>query len=90
MMGGLCFMVSGRMCCSVSGKGGLLIRLGPAATEALREPNVKPMKMGKRVMRGFVRVSPEGYQTDSQLDRWIQRGIECALAATPKRARTRR
>ena len=31
MMGGLCFMVKGAMCCSVSGQGGLLVRVGPAA-----------------------------------------------------------
>ena len=28
LMGGLCFMVKGAMCCSVSGRGGLLIRVG--------------------------------------------------------------
>jgi hypothetical protein len=28
LMGGLCFMVNGSMCCSVSGQGGLLIRVG--------------------------------------------------------------
>ena len=27
MMGGLCFMVKGGMCCSVSGRGGLLVRI---------------------------------------------------------------
>ena len=27
LMGGLCFMVKGGMCCSVSGKGGLLVRV---------------------------------------------------------------
>ena len=26
LMGGLCFMTQGGMCCSVSGKGGLLVR----------------------------------------------------------------
>jgi len=31
MMGGLCFMVGGHMCCSVSGKGGILVRVGPDA-----------------------------------------------------------
>jgi len=39
MMGGLCFMVRGGMCCSVSGKGGLLVRVTPEGyrtTEELR------------------------------------------------------
>ena len=31
LMGGLCFMVDDAMCCSVSGKGGLLVRVGADA-----------------------------------------------------------
>ena len=31
LMGGLCFMVKGGMCCSVSGRGGLLVRVGRGA-----------------------------------------------------------
>ena len=31
LMGGLCFMVGGAMCCAVSGRGGLLVRIDPAA-----------------------------------------------------------
>jgi hypothetical protein len=27
-MGGLCFMMKGGLCCSLSGRGGLLIRVG--------------------------------------------------------------
>jgi hypothetical protein len=35
MMGGLCFMVKGGMCCSVSGRGGLLVRINPENQEQL-------------------------------------------------------
>jgi len=56
LMGGLCFMVNGGMCCSVSGRGGLLVRVAAETYERmLGEPHVQPMKMGQRVMRGFVR-----------------------------------
>ena len=52
MMGGLCFMVKGAMCCAVSGQGGLLVRVGAAAQgEVLREPHVKPMEMRRRSRR---------------------------------------
>jgi hypothetical protein len=52
----LCFMVKGAMCCSVSGQGGLLVRVGAASQgEALRQPHVKPMEMRGRIMTGFVR-----------------------------------
>jgi hypothetical protein len=77
MMGGLCFMVEGRMCCSVSGRGGLLVRVGAEAQQSmLGEPHVLPMAMGRRMMKGFVRVAPEGYATEAALKTWIKRGID--------------
>lgn len=92
MMGGLCFMVRGGMCCSVSGKGGLLVRVEPGSYEAaLREPHVHPMKMGKRVMSGFVRVAPEGYRTSEELRAWVLRGVDGVVSRkTAARPRSRR
>ncbi|HEV7137301.1 MAG TPA: TfoX/Sxy family protein [Steroidobacteraceae bacterium] len=85
LMGGLCFMVGGSMCCSISGRGGLLIRVDAGGYEsALTEPHVAPMKMGHRTMRGFVRVAPEGYRTDQALERWVARGLEAAAACSPR------
>jgi hypothetical protein len=76
MMGGLCFMVGGKMCCVVSGKGGLLVRVGPDAfARSLAEPHVAPMEMGGRVMTGFVRVASEGFRTDAMLKAWVERGV---------------
>lgn len=90
LMGGLCFMVGGSMCCSVSGTGGLLVRVGAAGMEAsLREPHTERMKLGSRVMSGFVRVTPDGYRTDAELRRWVLRGVDCAESLPPKRARSR-
>jgi TfoX/Sxy family transcriptional regulator of competence genes len=77
MMGGLCFMVEGRMCCSVSGRGGLLIRVGADAYPSmLSEPHVGPMGVGQRTMTGFVRVAPVGYRTETELKKWIKRGLD--------------
>lgn len=93
LMGGLAFMVKGGMCCSVSGRGGLLVRVSPETYERmLPEPHAQPMKMGQRVMTGFVRVAPEGYRTDAALKTWIGRGLDAvaALEAKPSRARPRR
>jgi TfoX/Sxy family transcriptional regulator of competence genes len=81
MMGGLCFMVGGSMCCVVSGKGGLLVRVGPDGfARALAEPHVAPMEMRGRIMTGFVRVAPEGYRTDAALKTWVERGIAFVTA----------
>jgi TfoX/Sxy family transcriptional regulator of competence genes len=90
MMGGLCFMVKGRMCASVSGRGGLLIRVGPDAhASVLGEPHVQPMEMRKRVVTGFVRVAPEGYRTAAELKKWIKLGLDF-VATMPASAPARK
>ena len=89
MMGGLSFMADGAMFCSVSGRGGLLVRVGAEAQErVLGEPHVQPVGMGKRMMTGFVRVAPEGYRTDAALTKWVERGI-AFVAANPPAARAK-
>ena len=90
LMGGLCFMVKGGMCCAVSGRGGLLVRVGPEAfARMLDEPHVAPMEMRGRTMTGFVRVMPEGYRTEAALRKWVQRGVDFVLTLPPKPTRKR-
>ncbi len=90
MIGGLCFMVKGRICCSVSGRGGLVVRVGADAYQAtLGEPHIV---LGGRTMTGFVRVGPEGYRTDAGLKKWVKRGVDFVATmpvSAPKRKRTR-
>jgi|SRR5262249_21947378 len=81
MMGGLAFMVKGGMCCSVSGRGGMLVRVGADET-VYGAPHVERVKMGARTMSGFARVQPEGYATDAALRKWVQRGLD-AVASLP-------
>jgi TfoX/Sxy family transcriptional regulator of competence genes len=93
LMGGLSFMVGGGMACSVSGRGGLLVRIDPQAQQRmLAEPHVAPVEMRGRTMTGFVRVGPDGYRIDSALKKWLERGIEAAAArgAASSRAKPRR
>ena len=75
MMGGLAFMVKGGMCCAASGRGGLLLRVGPEAPKLVKEPHVKPMRMAGRIVKNFIRVMPEAYRTTAQLRKWIERGV---------------
>jgi len=83
MMGGLCFMVAGGMCCSVSDRG-LMVHVGPSALErALEEPHVRPVEMRGRQLRGFVRVEAAGYRTAAQLQRWVQRGLDFVSEKPP-------
>jgi hypothetical protein len=86
MMGGLAFMVKGSMCCSVSGRGGMLIRVG-ADEGVFGEPHVRRVKMGARTMSGFARVDPEGYATDAALKTWVQRGLDAVASLPADKAR---
>ena len=91
MMGGLVFMVNGNMCITASGRGGILVRVGPdAQAGALKEPHVKPMTMAGRSMSGFVRVMPEGYRTAAGLRKWVKRGVKYVESLPPKAARQSR
>src|SRR5882672_10175119 len=90
LMGGLSFMVSGSMCCSVSGRGGLLVRVSAEAhAQMLAEPHVQQPDMGGRIMTGFVRVAPEGYRTGATLRTWVERGIAAARLAKTSAAKAR-
>lgn len=85
LMGGLCFMVGGAMCCSVSGRGGLLVRIDPDAhARMIGEPHAAAADMRGRMMTGFVRVAPEGYRTAAALRKWVERGVAAAASAKDK------
>ena len=91
MMGGLVFMVNGHMCVTASGRGGILVRVGPEAQAGvLKEPHVKPMTMAGRSMAGFVRVMPDGYRTAASLRKWVKRGVKFVESLPPKSARESR
>jgi len=91
LMGGVAFMVKGGMCCAVSGRGGMLVRVGPDAADLVkREPHVRPMIMGGRPAKAFVRVMPEGYKTVAALRKWVQRGLDYVATLPPKPLKPRR
>ena len=76
MMGGLCFMVDGKMCVGVE-KARLMVRLDPAVeSDALKRRGCKPMDFTGRPMKGYVFVHPEGYATEAQLRHWIDLALE--------------
>jgi TfoX N-terminal domain len=74
--GGLSFMVSGRLCCGVTGSD-LMVRVGAEGlARALARPHVRPMVLGGRALKGFVCVDLGGCRTDPALASWVQRGID--------------
>lgn len=85
MFGGLAFLIAGNMSVSVSGQGGLLLRVDPEQTEALcAEPHAQPFVMRGRPMDGWLRVDPEGVRTNDQLEPWVARGVGYARSLPPK------
>lgn len=89
MMGALCFMSGGAMCCGVTGDA-LMIRVGAENYEkALARAHVRPLKIGKRAARGFVLIDPPGYRSAASLARWIEQGLATATAKQPAAKRKR-
>jgi hypothetical protein len=86
MMGGLCFMVDGKMCCGIhidktSGQDLLMARVGEEAYDsAMEKEGCHPMDFTGRPMKGFVFVSPIGFDADDDLEEWLT----MCLAYNPK------
>jgi TfoX/Sxy family transcriptional regulator of competence genes len=86
MFGGLAFLIGGNMSVSVSGQGGLMVRVDPAESDALvAKPHARPMVMRGREMQGWLRVDAEGLGTKRQLERWVARGVAYARSLPAKR-----
>jgi len=81
MFGGLAFLVDGRMSVGVAGSE-LMVRVGTDAhDEYVSRPGARIMDFTSRPMRGWITVSAEGFETDEDLDVWIDQGIATAEAA---------
>lgn len=86
MMGGLAFMVNGKMCVGVE-KDRLMLRIDPAEQEAaLARPGCSVMDFTGRPMRGFVFVSVDVVRDDRPLADWLN----LALAFNPRARPSRR
>lgn len=79
MMGGLCFMVNGKMCVGIVGED-LMARISPEAKpQALTRRGCREMDFTGGPMKGFVYVGPEGMERNEDLRFWI----DLALAFNP-------
>jgi hypothetical protein len=86
MFGGLAFLLGGHLSVSASGRGGMLVRVAPADSDALlEEPGATLMEMSNRPpMDGWIRVAPEVLDDDTVLARWVDRGIAYASSLPPQ------
>jgi TfoX/Sxy family transcriptional regulator of competence genes len=75
MFGGFGYMLNGNMCVGIH-KDTLIIRVGKEkAEELLKEPNVRPMDLTKRIMKGWATIEPEGLMDDDNLSRYVKEAV---------------
>lgn len=92
MMGGLAFMVDGKMCVGLnrdkdSGQDRLMARVGKERYEAcLQMPHARKMEFTGREMKGFVWVDEDGIERDEELGYWLDK----ALAYNPEAKSSKR
>ena len=87
MMGGLTFMVNGKMCVGILNKD-LMARIDPEEVEeALTRKGCREMDFTGKPMRGFVFVGPAGTATTGNLRSWI--GLALAYNRKGKSSRRR-
>jgi len=77
MMGGLCFKVDDKMLCGIHidkkfGDSLLMARIGETEYEnQINKAECLPMDFTGRPMKGYVFVTPDGFDTDENLSYWI-------------------
>lgn len=81
MMGGLVFMVNDRMCCGIHidkkyGDSLLMAKVGAEAYEKeIHKAICLPMDFTCRPMKGYIFITPNGFDLDIDLEYWINKAI---------------
>ena len=89
MMGGLTFMVNGKMCVGVL-KDDLMVRLDPAVYDAaLKRKGCRVMTFTGKPMRGFVFVDAKGLKTKRDVDYWVGLALSFNKQAKASKKRAR-
>jgi TfoX/Sxy family transcriptional regulator of competence genes len=84
MFGGIGFILDGNMAVGVLDSD-LLVRVQPEAfDDALRQPHTSIMDNFGRAMKGWLKVSPPGVETQSDLQKWVEVGLAAAKALPKK------
>ena len=86
--GGLIFMVDDKMCMGIRNDG-IMCRIDPTVYEDVLETrqHCRSMQHGKRTMKGFVYVDPEGYQNPQDFSYWLDLALDYNTRAKPSKKR---
>lgn len=97
MMGGLCFKVDNKMLCGIHidkkyGDSLLMARIGKSVYEKeLEKPKCLPMDFTGRPMKGYIFVTPDGFDTNNDLSYWLDLCLAfnpLAKASKPRKKKT--
>ena len=89
MMGGLTFMVNGKMCVGILNDD-LMARIDPEVyEEALTKKGCREMDFTGKPMRGFVFIAPEGTSAGRDLGSWVRLALAFNKKAKPSKRRNR-
>ncbi|MBI4417128.1 MAG: TfoX/Sxy family protein [Ignavibacteriales bacterium] len=89
MMGGLTFMVNGKMCVGVL-KDDLMCRIDPATHEkAVQRKGAREMDFTGKPMKGFVFVGPPGTRNKKDLKYWLDLSLAFNKTAKPSKKKKR-
>lgn len=84
MFGGVCYLLNGNMACGVLNED-IIVRVGLERYEdSLKSPHTRKFDMTGRPMKGWIMVSPEGHESDRDLEAWIKKGVSFASSLPPK------
>ena len=76
MFGGTCHLLNGNMFCGVY-KDYLILRIGENnAKNVLELPFVRPFDITGRPMKGWVMVEREGFNSENELQAWLNKARE--------------
>tara|TARA_R110000868_G_scaffold126621_14_gene333834 strand:+ start:305 stop:679 length:375 start_codon:yes stop_codon:yes gene_type:complete len=94
MMGGLCFKVANKMLCGIHidkkfGASLFMARIGESGyLDELKKPECLPMNFTGRPMKGYIFVTPDGFDMDKDLSYWLDLCLAfnpLAKASKPKK-----
>ena len=87
MFGGIAFLVKGHMSVGIV-QDKLMVRVGPESYDrVLRERYARRMDFTGRPMKGFVYIVPAGYESDADLQRWVNLGVSYVASLPAKSSR---
>ena len=79
MFGGICFLLHGNMSCGII-EDDLIVRVGKERyEECLSQAHTRKFDVTGRPMTGWVMVSYEGYESDQELSKWVEKGVSLVL-----------